>query len=506
MDTSKCLLGHELDTSSNIPLYLQLAEIISDKVTSQVLPAGTKLPPERVLAQLFSVSRTTAINAYRHLEQQGMVNTRVGSGTYVAGQLSDTDSSTAHVPWAQLFTPYPQTPLSSILRELVSPPAPDTISLAAGMGDPDLYPVGTFMDLYSEHIQHAERADFGHIPTEGYDPLRHSVAAMLAAKGIPTKKDNVMILAGSQQGLYLLSKILLEPGDCVIIESPSFIGAIQVFQASGARVLSLPPDDRFPLAALEDYLIRYRPKMLYLMPTFHNPTGRTMSLKERQDLLQLAARHRLIIIEDDPYSDLYYDRVPPPALKALDSYGGVVYLSTFSKNLFSGLRTGYISASPILINRLALEKQYIDLHSNNISQWLVQLFLDTGNLDSHLSLIRREYKKRRDDTAKALQRFCGKHIDFAIPDGGFYFWCKIKQSGTSRRLLHEATKIGVSFVPGEAFYTTPTQDKDFRVCFTTHNQTVLHEGIRRLAKAIAQTTNKKGNEDSLPFAPVSPII
>ena len=506
MDISKCLLEHKLDTSSNIPLYLQLAEIISDKITGQVFPAGTKLPPERVLARMFSVSRTTAINAYRHLEQQGTVNTRVGSGTYVAGQHSDTGTSATRVPWAQLFTPYPQTPLSSILRELVSPPAADMISLSAGIGDSALYPVGTFTNLLNEHIQHVGRADFGHIPTEGYDPLRQSVAAMLAAKGIPTKKDNVMILAGSQQGLYLLSKILLEPGDCVIIEASSFIGAIQVFQASGARVLSLPPDDRFPLAALEDYLVRYRPKMLYLIPTFHNPTGRTMSLEERRDLLQLAARHRLIIVEDDPYSDLYYDWEPPPSLKALDTYGGVVYLSTFSKILFSGLRIGYISASPILINRLALEKQYIDLHSNNISQWMVHLFLEAGNLDSHLTLLRREYKKRRDHTAKALRRFCGKYLDFSVPDGGFYFWCKIKQSGTSRRLLHEATKTGVSFVPGEAFYTTATPDKEFRLCFTTRNQTVLHEGIRRLAKAIAQTANNKGNEDSLLFTPVSPII
>lgn len=506
MDTTKSLIGYELEPSSNIPLYLQLAEIVSDKIRKQELPAGAKLPPERVLARIFSLSRTTAINAYRHLEQQGMVHTKVGSGTYVAEQHSETDASASQVPWNQLFIPYPQTPLSSILRELVSPPAPDTISLSAGMGDPALYPVETFTELYNTYIQHLKKTDFGHIPTEGYDPLRRSVAGMLNAKGIPAKQNHVMILSGSQQGLYLLSKTLLEPGDSVIIESPSFIGAIQVFQASGARVLSLPSEERFPLAALEDYLIRYRPKMLYLMPTFHNPTGRVMPLKERQDLLQLAARHRLIIVEDDPYSDIYYDKEPPAALKALDTYGGVVYLGTFSKILFSGLRVGYISASPILINRLALEKQYIDLHSNNVSQWLIQHFLASDHFAGHLSFIRQEYKKRRDDTAKALHRLCGKYLDFAVPDGGFYFWCTIKQSGTSRRLLHEATKTGVTFVPGEAFYTTPTEDKEFRLCFTTHNQTMLNEGIRRLAKAIAQTAGNKGGENSPLYAPVSPII
>lgn len=153
-----------------------------------------------------------------------------------------------------------------------------------------------------------------------------------------------------------------------------------------------------------------------------------------------------------------------------------------------------------------MEKQYIDLHSNNISQWLIQHFLESGNLDSHLAFIRREYKKRRDDTAKILRRLCGKYLDFNVPEGGFYFWCKIKQSGTSRRLLHEATKTGVTFVPGEAFYTTPNQDKEFRLCFTTHCQTVLNEGIQRLAKAIAQTAGNKGEENSSPYLPVSPII
>lgn len=507
MDISKQLNKSDLAPSSGKPLYLQIAELIAGKIRNQVLLTGTKLPPERELAELFKVSRTTAINAYRRLEEQGLVRTRVGSGTYVAEQSEVNTGTSPDVPWLQLFTAYHQTPLSSILRDLVATPAPDTISMAAGVADPDLYPIDTFTDLFNKHIARTGRADFGHIHTEGYAPLRQSVAAMLTDKGMAAKPDNIIILSGAQQGLYLLSKVLLEPGDYVIMESPTFIGAIQAFQAAGAKVLSLPAMENLSLSLLEDYLIRYRPKMLYLMPTFQNPTGRTMPLQDRQNLLQLAARHRLVIVEDDPYSDLYYGEVPPPSLKALDTYGGVVYLNTFSKILFSGLRTGYIAASEILINRLALEKQYHDLHSNNIAQWLLQLFLTDGNhLAEHLTLVRQTYKKRRDAMAKALRRLCGDNLDFALPDGGFYFWCRLRQSGTCRRLLHEAAKNGVSFVPGEAFYTMPTQDSEFRLCFTTNNETALVEGVQRLAKALAQLQKHKKNEPPLAFAPAPPIV
>ncbi|KUO61400.1 MAG: GntR family transcriptional regulator [Gracilibacter sp. BRH_c7a] len=503
MDISSFLNSTELDTMDKQPLYLQIASLIADKIQKQILPSGTKLPPERELADLFAVSRTTAINAYRKLEQQGMVWTKAGSGTYVT-QGRD-DKALTEVPWPQLFTAYPLNPLASILRDLVSTPTPGTLSLGAGMPDPALYPLETFTELYNCNIGRVSPGDFGHIPTEGYNPLRMAIAAMLSEKGIPASTENILTLSGSQQGLYLLSKVLLEPGDYVVMESPTFIGAIQVFQAAGARVLSLPCSEKLSLELLEDFLIRYRPKLLYILPTYQNPTGRVMPENERQDLIKLAKRHRLVIVEDDPYSDLHYGEQPPQALKALDSYGGVVYLGTFSKILFPGLRTGYLAGPPVLINRLALEKQYIDLHSNNIAQWLVTMFLNEEKLAEHLTTVRREYKKRRDTMAKALQRLCANDIEFTIPGGGFYFWCKLIKSGTSQRLLQEAAKNGISFVPGEAFHTVPTLDKEFRLCFTTHNEEVLLEGVQRLAKTLTQITKTNKENDSAPSS-VRPII
>lgn len=507
MNISKLQSGFKLDPHAAQPLYLQIANLLKGKIISHALPAGAKLPPERELAALFGVSRTTSINAYRCLEQQGLVETKAGSGTYVAGLPVSRDNALPGVPWHQLFTPTPQSPLSSILRELVDTNLdPGNISLATGMPDPALYPVKLLQEIFANGKDGANKADLGHIPTEGYGPLRLSVAELLAGKGIRLPMENIMITAGSQQGLYLISKVLLEPGDYVLVESPTFVGAHQVFQASGARVLSLPVAGAFPFALLEDYLIRYRPKLLYMIPTYHNPTGRVLPENQRRELLQLAARHRLVILEDDPYSDLYYGAEPPPSLKATDNYGGVVYLSTFSKILFPGLRIGYVAAHPALINRLALEKQYIDLHSNNLAQILLCRLLEQGYLPAHLELVRGEYKKRRDALAQALRHFCRQELTFDIPEGGFYLWCRIQAPVLSGRLLHEAAKAGISFVPGEAFYSTPDGEREMRLCFTTHPAHLLSEAARRLSEVLDKIT-RTGKRKETPFVmPVRPIV
>lgn len=503
MDISNYLNSSELNTSDKRPLYLQIALVIADKIQKQILPPGTKLPPERELADLFDVSRTTAINAYRKLEQEGLVWTKVGSGTYVAQE--GEGELVSEVPWPQLFTAFPQNPLASILRKIVAAPAPGTISLAPGMPDPAFYPMDAFAELFNGNIGRTPPSDFGHIPIEGYDPFRKAITTMLSERGIFASKENVIALSGSQEGLYLLSKVLLEPGDYVVMEVPTFIGAIQAFQAAGAKVLSLPCTGRFSLELLEDFLIRYRPKLLYLIPTYQNPTGRVLSEQERKDLIQLAKRYRLVIVEDDPYSDLFYGEQPPRALKVLDSYGGVVYLGTFSKILFPGLRTGYLVGPPVLINRLALEKQLVDLHSNNIAQWLLAMFLNEGKLAQHLTMVRREYKKRRDTMATALRRLCANDIEFTVPEGGFYFWCKLKHEATSHQLLQEAAKNRISFVPGQAFYTVPTNDNEFRLCFTSHNEAVLLESVQRLAKTLAQISKRNKENDVMPSS-LWPII
>ncbi|WP_371368053.1 Histidinol-phosphate aminotransferase [Sporomusa rhizae] len=484
MDISKFSELVSLNPKSTIPLYKQIAGILTENIKNAILPPGTKLPPERELSALLGVSRTTTINAYRQLEEQGLICTRVGSGTYVA-DLGPITKTPPAVPWSQLFAPSVNIQLPSILRELIySAAAKDSISLAAGMPDPSLYPLNDFAQFFTSQSSFLDGADLGHTPTEGYTPIRNILSTMLTEKGYGITPENTMIVSGSQQGLYLIAKVFLQPGDYVIVESPTYLGAIQLFSNSSARILSLPSSGPLPFDLLEDYLIRYRPKLFYVMPTFQNPNGRVMPLEERRELLRLAAKHRLVIVEDDPYGELFYEEKPPLPLKALDSYGGVIALGTFSKMLFPGLRTGWVVAPEPVINRFALEKQYIDLHSSNLSQRLLYDYLHQGLLDNHLALVRTEYKKRRDFVAGALKRYCSPHLTFSIPAGGFYFWCSLTQDILTRQLLHEASKTGVSFVPGEAFYADASGAHEFRLCFVTQPEERLLEGIKRLSKAL----------------------
>ena len=492
MDITKLFSGIRLNPSSSVPLYLQIVSGLSGKIHDSTLPPGAKLPPERELARLLGVSRTTAINAYSLLEERGLVSSRVGSGTYVTVTESTSDESrTQSMPWEQLFSPAYKAPLSSIMRSLIaSPTAGDTISLAAGMPDPNLYPVEMIQSALNNQRQRFDLADLGLIATEGYMPLRRSVSTWQSRLGNKASADQILIVSGSQQGLYLIVKSFIEPRDYVIVESPTYLGAIQVLEAAGARLLCLPPVGRLDLSVLEDYLIRYRPKLFYTMADYKNPTGQSMTLSERQELLRLSARHRLAIIEDDPYSQLYYAAPPLPSLKQLDPYGGVIHIGTFSKIVFPGLRTGWVHAAPQVINRLAQEKQYVDLHSHNLAQMILNVCLEEDSLTPHLALVRQEYKKRRDAMASAIRRHCAATMDFEPVNGGLYFWGRIVPSIAPTELLRRAAAAGVSFVPGDAFYTHGTESREIRMCFATHAEDTLVEGIRRLGRILADSAGQ----------------
>lgn len=489
MDISKYLVGMPLDSHSKEPLYRQISRHIKEKILDGSLTPGTRLPSERELAKLLNVSRTTAINTYRNLETEGYVHSKTGSGTYITFPEADEDTHPAF-SWPQVFIPQNPLPMGSILRELISGPvSEDTIALDAGLPDPALYPMQLLQQAASRCLQKASSRHFGHLPTEGFAPFRSSLATFMASKNIETTPGHIMVTTGSQQALYLLVKVLLEPGDSVLVQSPTYIGALQMLQSAGVRLLSLP-GDRFPLALTEEYIIRYRPKMMYLVTTYQNPTGSTISEKERMELVNLARRYRLVIVEDDPYSDLYYDHQPPPPLKAFDNYGGIVYIGTFSKALLPGLRTGYVVAHPALINRLATEKQYADLHSNNISQLLINYILTEGILSEHLSQVRKAYKKRRDALDRELQRNFGNEIIYTVPSGGFYFWCRFTRQLNTEKLLHESLKNGVTFVPGQAFYPPGQGEEAIRLCFAATTEERMAEASTRLKKAYKNTQSR----------------
>lgn len=479
----------ELDRSRELPLYLQISRQIRDQIRSGELPPGTRLPPERRLAAMLGVNRTTVVNAYRELAAEGLIVGHVGRGTIVAGAAGDgaATGEPRGIPWGQLFTEATDVMNDPLLRDtmLVSARA-DVISLATGIPSPELYPIDAIRALLDEALHTAGQELLQHCPTEGYPPLRAALADWMAGNGPPPEPDQVLVVAGSQQGLYLLARALLEPGDLVAVESPTYLGAIQVFRAAGARLLPIPVDaDGMRVGLLEDLIARRRPKLIYTLPTFQNPTGATMSLERRHRLLALAAREQVPVVEDDPYGALRYDGRPIPPLRALDSHGSVIYLSTLSKVLFPGFRIGWIAGPRPLIERLALMKQIVDLDTNPLAQWAVWAFLDRGLLAEHVERLRQAYPRRRDAMLAAIERHCAGMLTCERPDGGLYVWGRLADGLRARDLLPEAARRGVAIAPGSSFHPDGEGENTLRLNFTLPREEEIDLAIARLGEAIA---------------------
>jgi DNA-binding transcriptional MocR family regulator len=293
------------------------------------------------------------------------------------------------------------------------------------------------------------------------------------------------VLAGAQQGLDLLARCLVDPGDTVVIDRPGYLGALHTFNAAGARVVGWDVV-RHDLDELEDLILRYRPKLIYTNPTFQNPTGWTMPLKIRRHLLSLATRLRVPIIEDDTYRELYLNNPPPPSLHSLDTQSVVIHLNTFSKVLAPGLRLGWLSAAPPIIEQLALLKQRSDPHMANLNQLIIADLVADGTFDQHLVELRTEHRRRRDAMMSALERHGANGLlQWAVPDGGLYLWCRLggrlKASSVQSRALAES----VAFVKGEAFYVDQAGERELRLCFSSVAPNRADDIAKRLMRAIA---------------------
>lgn len=498
-----------LDRSSKTPLYLQIRNQIRQLILANELPSGYRLPPERKLAASLGVNRTTVVNAYHELEADGLVQPHVGKGTIVSlptyseyssadNHLITSSNTEADSPpvqpmsWQNFYTRQSERMynpvLSSILDEISEE---DQISFALGSPSGEYYPIEKFQQISQEVMRSDNWSSFAYGPTIGLYPLRNYLADWLNLRGIRTQTQSIMILSGSQQGLDLLAKILIEPGDFVVMEEPSFLGAIGVFRSAGARILSVPLDQEgLRTDLLEQILSRHRPKFIYTLPTFQNPSGTTMSLSRRLKLLKLAYQYHIPIIEDDPYSELYYNNQPSPSLKSLDEHGYVIYLGTFSKILFPGLRLGWCIAPPPVLEQLVLAKQHVDLHTSTTAQWLMTEFCRQGLLDEHLVIIRNQYRRQRDAMISALAEFAPQGLAWTVPEGGYYLWCDLPLGIKAAALLTKAAEKKVAFVPGNAFYVNSGGKNHIRLCFSRHSETTIREGIQRLCQTVSEIINQ----------------
>ncbi len=371
----------------------------------------------------------------------------------------------------------------SVIREILKvTEKPGIISFAGGLPSPKTFPISAFSEACAKVLREDGQAALQYAASEGYGPLREMVAGFLPWKVDPAQ---VLITTGSQQGLDLLAKILIDKDSTLLVETPTYLGALQAFTPMEPRVVSVASDDE----GLDlDDLARKAPgaRFLYLLPNFQNPTGRTMSEARRAALSARAAQLGLPIVEDNPYGDLWFDAPPPLPLTARNP-DGCLYLGSFSKVLAPGLRLGFLVAPKALYPKLLQAKQAADLHSPGFNQRMIAEVMKGGFLDRHVPTIRALYKSQRDAMLAALQREMPEDVSWNKPDGGMFLWARLPEGMNAVELLPKAVDKNVAFVPGAAFYADKADARTLRLSFVTASVEQINTGVAALAAAIRES-------------------
>ncbi|MDB5884462.1 MAG: putative transcriptional regulator, GntR family [Polaromonas sp.] len=371
---------------------------------------------------------------------------------------------------------------------------PGIISFAGGFPDPAMFDIEGIRQASSQALIEEPGAALQYGATEGYGPLREQLGAFMASKGVAVAPEGLIVTTGSQQALDLLGKTLINPGDKVIVEGPTFLATIQCFRLYGAELISAPVDAHgVKTDELDQLMAEHRPKFVYLIPTFGNPSGALLSLERRRQVLAMAVKHQTLIVEDDPYGDLYFGEAPPPSLLALsDSVPGsrelLAYCGSLSKVLSPGLRIGWMIAPPELLANAVMCKQFSDAHTSTFAQATAAHYLKSGRMPATLAHVRQVYGERAAAMGRALKRELGASVTFDQPQGGLFFWARL--TGENGKLTdagqfaREAIKQLVAFVPGAPFYAAEPDKATFRLSFATADVGKIDEGMARLGRAL----------------------
>jgi 2-aminoadipate transaminase len=472
----------ELDRASIVPVYRQIYERLREQILAGSLPEATRLPPERAFARRLGVNRSTVVHAYRELAADGLIEQRVGSGSRVAADLKvERSGDTSGIPWWVGLPPWSVGAFPAVLGELAAAAHSERIAFVQGVPPIEPSPLADLARSFAR-VGGDENFVLSYGSSEGYPPLREAIAARMRRRGCTIDARDVLILTGSTQGITLAAQSLAERGDEIIIEAPTYPGALQIFQIAGLRAIPVPVDeDGMRVDHVEAVLRTRRPRFIYTMPSLHNPTGVTMSAERRERLVKLARRAGVPIVEDDPYGRLAQEDAPLVARSSED----VIYLSSFSKTIAPSLRLGWMCAPRTIYERFLLRKQSIDMASSLYVQAAVCDYL-SSSYDQHVDALRVELAERRSIAFAAIDRFWPAGARVQRGGGGFYLWATIGRELRARALLDLAEHNGASFLFGEAFFASSGGDHNFRIALTPVPRDEIEGGIRRIGAAIAE--------------------
>lgn len=404
------------------------------------------------------------------------------------------------ISWERFYAQRTHKMKSSAIREILKlTELPDIISFAGGLPAPDVFPVQDFAEACQRVLSEKGAQSLQYSVTEGYLPLREMIAYSTNRLGVTVTPENILITSGSQQALDLLGKVLIDPGDFILVESPTYLGALQAWNPYGAEYLTVPTDKDGMITDSLENILKKRPKFIYALPNFQNPMGVTLTLNRRHKLVELADRYGVPIVEDDPYGQLRYEGDDLPPMLATDNQlraqrsvgydGNIIYLSTFSKILAPGLRLAWIVAPAAVIRKLVQAKQGADLHTSTFNQMVAHEIAYDGFLDQHVHLIRRVYKERRDIMLAALDSCFPHQVDWTQPQGGLFLWIIAPDGVDTSQVLKRAVEQKVAFVPGEPFHPdaggTQCRGKNtMRLNFSNASPENIRKGIASLSKVL----------------------
>lgn len=376
----------------------------------------------------------------------------------------------------------------SAIREILKvTERPDIISFAGGLPAEEFFPVEEMSNALTETLRREARGALQYGTTEGVAHLREWIAARMSRHGRDVGADELIVTHGSQQGIDLVARVLIDAGDKIAVESPSYLAALQVFRAAEASLIPVPMDRLgVDLEGLDRVLAKERPKFLYLVPDHQNPAGLRLPLERRKPLLEICRRHGVAILEDDPYGEICFEAHRYPPLFALDEHGVVIYLSTFSKTLAPGLRLGWMAASPGFLRAAAIAKQGIDLHTSTLTQRAAACLLETFDYDGHIAKIRTIYEARARKMEAALRASFPSEVRWVSPSGGLFLWLSVDAPISTDRLFHRALEAKVAFVPGDSFFAGEIPGPHLRLNFSHRPEAVIEDGIRRLGNALQE--------------------
>ncbi|MCS7314689.1 MAG: PLP-dependent aminotransferase family protein [Bryobacterales bacterium] len=470
-----------LEAGSPIPLYRQLFLRLREMIVGGELRPGERLPPTRELAGRLGLNRTTVTAAYALLEAEGLIRGHVGRGSFVAG-----GSALTGLAWEKLLPP------ADPAAAQPPPAGPVAISFATSRPAEELFPLEDLRRTADEVLRSPEAPAILQLGSPaGYPPLREHLCAEARRRGLLRQRDEVVVTSGCQQGLDLLARVLVRPGDAVVVEDPVYPGLRNVFLRAGARVVGAPVGaGGVDLEELARLLDRFRPRLVAVTPDFQNPTGATLEAAARQSLLRMVRAAGAVLIENDIYGDLRYEGAPQPPLKQLDESGDTVLVSSFSKVGFPGLRVGWVIAPKPLVARLIEAKQAADLHTDQLSQAILLRFAQSGRLEAHRERVRAAGAERLRVLLAALRKHFPEGTFCSRPLGGMNLWVRLPAGLDAAALLPRALAQGVAYLPGAYFEVSRRDPCALRLCFAG----LPAEKIRRGAEILGRLFEEELHE------------